>query len=65
MTDRRLFYQTVEFVKIAIHLCTLRNKQEFHDPKGITEKLDIGPAILPHFGVIWPPSLVLAHFIVV
>jgi len=63
MTDPRLSYQTVEFGKIDIHLCTLRNKQEFHDPKGIAEKLGIGPAIWPLFGVIWPSSLVLAHFI--
>jgi len=63
MTDPRLSYQTVEFGKTDIHLCTLRDKQEFHDPEGIAEKLGIGSAIWPLFGVIWPSSLVLAHFI--
>jgi len=63
MTNPRLSYQTVEFGKIDIHLCTLRDKQEFHDPEGIAEKLGIGSAIWPLFGVIWPSSLVLAHFI--
>lgn len=63
MTDLRLSYQTVEFEKIDIHLCTLRDKQEFYDPEGIAEKLGIGSAIWPLFGVIWPSSLVLAHFI--
>lgn len=63
MTDLRLCYQTVEFGKIDIHLCTLRNRQEFYDPSGIAEKLGICSASWPIFGVIWPSSLVLAHFI--
>ena len=63
MTNLRLSYQTVEFGKTDIHLCTLRNKQEFHDPAGIAEKLGICSASWPIFGVIWPSSLVLAHFI--
>jgi predicted nicotinamide N-methyase len=62
MTNLRLCYQTIEFGKIDIHLCTLRNRQEFHDPKGIAEKLGICSAAWPIFGVIWPSSLVLAHF---
>ena len=63
MTNLRLCYQTVEFDKTDIHLCTLRNKQEFHDPEGIAEKLGICSASWPIFGVIWPSGLVLAHFI--
>ncbi|WP_075185387.1 class I SAM-dependent methyltransferase [Teredinibacter haidensis] len=63
MTDLRLSYQTVEFGKTDIHLCTLRNKQEFHDPEGVAEKLGISSASWPIFGVVWPSSLVLAHFI--
>lgn len=63
MTNPRLSYQTVEFGKIDIHLCTLRDKQEFHDPVGVAEKLGICSASWPIFGVIWPSSLVLAHFI--
>lgn len=63
MTKLRLRYQTIEFGEIDIHLCTLRNKQEFHDPEGVAEKLGISSASWPIFGVIWPSSLVLAHFI--
>lgn len=63
MTKLRLCYQTIEFGKIDIHLCTLRNSQEFHDPKGVAEKLGISSASWPLFGVIWPSSLVLAHYI--
>lgn len=63
MTNLRLCYQTVEFGKTDIHLCTLRNKQEFYDPAGIADKLGICSASWPLFGVIWPASLVLAHFI--
>ena len=63
MTDLRLRYQTVEFGETDIHLCTLRNRQEFHDPVGVAEKLGISSATWPLFGVIWPSSLVLAHYI--
>lgn len=63
MTVLRLSYQTVEFGKTDIHLCTLRNNQEFYDPAGIAEKLGISSASWPLFGVIWPSSLVLAHYI--
>ena len=63
MRTLRLRYQTVEFGKVDIHLCTLRDKQEFNDPKGIAEELGISSASWPLFGVIWPSSLVLAHFI--
>lgn len=63
MTKLRLSYQTIEFGKIDIHLCTLRNKQEFHDPEGIAEALGISSAAWPIFGIVWPSSLVLAHHI--
>ena len=62
MTELRLSYQTVEFGKTDIHLCTLRNTQEFHDPESIAENLGISSASWPLFGVLWPSSLVLAHF---
>jgi predicted nicotinamide N-methyase len=61
MTTPRLSYQTIEFDKVDIHLCTLRNKQEFHDPDQIAEKLGICSAAWPIFGIVWPSSLVLAH----
>ena len=62
MTNLRLCYQTIEFGKIDIHLCTLRDKQQFQDPAGIAEKLGICSASWPMFGVVWPSSLVLAHY---
>ena len=62
MTAIRLRYQTIEFGKTDIHVCTLRNRQEFHDPDGIAEKQGISSATWPIFGVIWPSSLILAHF---
>lgn len=63
MTNPRLSYQTVEFGKTDIHLCTLRDNQEFYDPAGIAEMLGISSATWPLFGIIWPSSLVLAHYI--
>lgn len=63
MTDLRLCYRTIEFGKTDIHLCTLRNVQEFSDPDGEAEKLGICDTAWPIFGVVWPSSLVLAHYI--
>ena len=63
MDKLRLHYQTIEFGKLDIHLCTLRNTQEFYDPDGTAEMLGISSASWPIFGVIWPSSLVLARFI--
>jgi len=62
MPKLRLSYQTIEFGKTDIHLCTLRNKQEFDDPEGVADKLGISSASWPIFGVVWPSSLVLAHY---
>lgn len=61
MTNLRLRYQTIEFGIIDIHLCSLRNLQEFHDPYGLAEQQGISSAAWPIFGVVWPSSLVLAH----
>ncbi len=63
MTSLRLSYQTLEFGDMDIHICTLRNTQEFHDPEGTAQALGINSATWPIFGVIWPSSLVLAHHI--
>ena len=62
-TPARIRYQTIEFDNIDIHLCTLRDKQQFNDPEGIAEGLGISSATWPLFGVIWPSSMVLAHYL--
>jgi predicted nicotinamide N-methyase len=62
-TPIRIRYQTVELNSADIHLCTLRDKQQFNDPENIAKDLGINSAVWPLFGVIWPSSLVLAHFI--
>lgn len=62
MTKLRLRYLTYEFGKTDIHLCTLRDKQEYHDPEGIADRLGISSASWSIFGVVWPSSLMLAHY---
>lgn len=57
----RLRYQTIEFDHIDIHLCTLRDNQQFSDPDDAALNLGISPSLWPLFGVIWPSSMVLAH----
>lgn len=63
MTNIRLCYQTIEFGKVDIHLCTLRNRQEFYDPDGEAERLGISSSTWPIFGVLWPSGIVLANYI--
>jgi predicted nicotinamide N-methyase len=61
-TSLRLRYQTIEFGSTDIHVCTLRDNQQFDDPKGLAEALGISSATWPLFGIIWPAGLVLAHY---
>ncbi|MGO1500759.1 MAG: class I SAM-dependent methyltransferase [Marinobacter sp.] len=60
----RLRYQTIEFGNVDIHVCTLRDNQQFDDPDDVALKLGISSATWPIFGIIWPSSLVLAHHMV-
>ena len=39
---------------------SLKDRQQFHDPKGAAEKIGISSAAWPLFGSIWPSGLVLA-----
>lgn len=63
MSDIRVRYQTIEFDNIDIHLCTLRDNQQYSDVDGIAEKLGISSATWPLFGIIWPSSIVLANLL--
>jgi predicted nicotinamide N-methyase len=58
----RLRYQTIEFGKKDIHICALRDKQEFSDPDDTAEDLGISSSQWSLFGVLWPSSLVLANY---
>ena len=57
----RLRYQTIEFGQTDIHICTLRDKQQFSDAEDVALDLGISSSLWPLFGVLWPSSLVLAH----
>ncbi|MCZ2722712.1 methyltransferase domain-containing protein [Marinomonas sp. 15G1-11] len=59
----RVRYQTIELGSSDIHICTLRDNQEFSDPKGIAEALGISSASWPLFGIVWPSGLVLANYL--
>lgn len=59
----RLRYQTIEIGNNDIHLCTLRDNQQFNDDQGLALELGISSATWPLFGVIWPASIVLAHYV--
>ncbi|MBO1518444.1 class I SAM-dependent methyltransferase [Oceanisphaera pacifica] len=57
----RVRYQTIEIGHKDIHLCTLRDNQQFSDPEGVAAGLGICDSAWPLFGVLWPSSQVLAH----
>lgn len=58
----RLRYQTIEFGETDIHVCALRDKQEFSDPLETAEEIGISSSQWSLFGVLWPSSLVLANY---
>lgn len=64
MSSLRVRYQTIEFGDTDIHLCTLRDNQEFSDDEHIAEDLGISSATWPLFGIVWPAGEVLAHLMV-
>jgi ETFB lysine methyltransferase len=57
----RVRYQTIEFDSVDIHLCTLRDKQEFSDQLGEAESMGISSAQWSLFGVVWESSEILAR----
>ncbi|MBF0381100.1 MAG: histidine kinase [Magnetococcales bacterium] len=61
MTLARVRYQTIEFKELDIHVRTLRNRQEYHDPLGSAEDLGISSANWSLFGVVWASGELLAH----
>jgi predicted nicotinamide N-methyase len=63
MTHLRVRFQTLSFGDIDIHLRTLKDMQQFHDPEQRAEKLGISSAQWPLFGSIWPSSIVLSHYV--
>ncbi len=58
----RIRYQTIEVGDSDIHVCTLRDKQQFSDPDDEALDLGISSATWPIFGVVWPSSMVLANY---
>lgn len=61
MSPLRLRYQTVEFGDMDIHIRTLRDRQQFSDTDGASEKLGISSAMWPVFGVVWTSGEILAQ----
>ncbi|WP_144211712.1 class I SAM-dependent methyltransferase [Shewanella donghaensis] len=57
----RVRYQTIDVAQHDIHLCTLRDKQQFSDPENVAENLGISSASWPIFGVVWPSSVIMAN----
>jgi len=61
MAAVRVRYQTYEFEDTDIHLCTLRDAQEYADDDGEAESLGISSALWSLFGLVWQSGEVLAR----
>ncbi len=64
MTAIRYRYQTFTVGEFDVHLRTLWDTQQFHDPDGIADKLGIRSGTWSLFGVIWTASEILAQLMV-
>lgn len=62
MKPLRYRYRTIEFGNSDVHICTLRDRQQFSDEHDVAANLGISSANWPLFGVIWDSSKVLANF---
>ena len=45
----------------GLHIRSLRDRQQFHDPDGVAAGLGISSALWPLFGLLWPSSFQLAE----
>jgi 2-polyprenyl-3-methyl-5-hydroxy-6-metoxy-1,4-benzoquinol methylase len=57
----RIRYQTYQFGELDIHLCTLKDTQQFHDPRGEAHALGIDADTWALFGVVWTTAEILAQ----
>ncbi len=61
MSEVRLRYQTVEIGDVDIHICTLRDHQQFDVNDVASARMGISSAQWALFGVVWPAGEVLAE----
>ncbi|TDP63782.1 class I SAM-dependent methyltransferase [Roseateles toxinivorans] len=45
---------------LPLHIRSLLDRQQFHDPLGVAERAGISSAAWPLFGLVWPSARVLA-----
>lgn len=60
----RISYKTYEFETCDIHVRSLRDAQQFADPRSRAADLGIYSATWPLFGVVWNSSQILARLMV-
>ncbi len=61
MPPLRYRYQTISIQELDIHLRTLKNRNQFHDPDGEAEDAGVHEGTWALFGVVWDASRVLAE----
>lgn len=61
MAKLRYRFHSLEFGDTDIHLRTLRDNQQFDDPRGLAEEMGISSSSWPMFGVLYAAGEVLAR----
>jgi len=54
-------YETIAIGKVNYRIRSLLDRQQYFDPDGEAERLEIAPAMWPIFGLVWPAGLFLAE----
>jgi predicted nicotinamide N-methyase len=60
MTGYQVKTETFLIGKVSFQICSLLDRQQFHDPEGLAEKVGISSAMWPLFGMVWPCGHILA-----
>ena len=61
MQDYKVKFETLTIGKADYHIRSLLDRQQYFDPDGAAERVNIPPAMWPIFGLVWPAGQFLAE----
>jgi predicted nicotinamide N-methyase len=61
MQEYQVKFETLTIGKSDYHIRSLLDRQQYYDPDGAAERVNIPPAMWPIFGLVWPAGVFLAE----
>lgn len=61
MQDYQVKFETLTIGEVDYTIRSLLDRQQYFDPDGAAERVNIPPAMWPIFGLVWPAGLYLAE----